>query len=375
MRIAYIYPTIATKGGVERILVDKMNMLAQCVGYEMLLITYNQGDHPVSFPLNPQVRHVDLKVRTHQKYYFKAPRRWWEGFKRRHWLYTRLRRQIKAFSADVLVTTTSDELSLLMRLKGKTPLVVESHGGFEHLIDYPRLTWRHRWDISSRYRLLKHVDAIVALTARDAERWQSDYPRVRTIPNVVHLNPTGTISTGNSRRIIFVGRLAEQKGISELAAIWQQISIKHPGWQLDVYGEGPQSNLLQSLERLCVHTPVDDIFERYVESSILVVTSRWEPFGLVIPEAMSCGLPVVSFEGDGPCSIITDGDDGFLVEKGHIAQFVERVSLLIEDRELRQRMGRQAVQKAQRFSVDLIVSQWKELFESLINSERNVKLV
>ena len=366
MRIAYVYPAIASKGGVERILVDKMNMLAQCVGYEVLLITYNQGDHPFSFPLDPQVHHVDLKVRTHQKYAYKVPRRWWEGMKRRHWLYTRLRRQLNAFCADVLVTTTSGELSLLMRVKGKTPLVVESHGGFGHLIDYPQLTWWHRWDISRRYRLLKHADAIVALTVRDAERWSSDYPQVRTIPNMVHLNPTDTYSMGNSQRLIFVGRLAEQKGISALADIWRQLSVRHPDWQLDVYGEGPQAHLIQSVEHLHVHAPVDDIFERYADASILIVTSKWEPFGLVIPEAMSCGLPVVSFECDGPSCIITDGDDGFLVPKGHLAAFVDRVCQLMEDKELRLRMGRQAVKSAQRYSADLIVAQWKELFESFI---------
>lgn len=369
MKLVYVFPTVAAKGGVERILVDKMNLLSREPDYEVYLLTYNQGDHPISYTLDERVRHMDLDVRTHVKYRYRGLRRLWEGWKRSHWLRQRLQQALIEICPNMLITVTFGEIALLLQLKGTIPLVVESHGGYDHLIDYPRLTWRHRRDICQRYRLLHRVDAIVTLTKLDAERWQKHYPHVCMIPNLVHLNPTGRLSTCEQKRIIFVGRLAEQKGIPELFTMWQIVHQRHPDWSLDVFGDGDDKSLHQ-IEGLHHHASVDNIFPHYIESSLLVVTSRWEPFGLIIPEAMSCGIPVVSFEGDGPCSIITDGVDGFIIKERSIEMFADRVCQLIENQELRKQMGKAAVLSAQRYSAEKIMPQWIKLFESLIDKNR-----
>ena len=364
MKIVYVYPTLASWGGVERILIEKMSLLACEDGYEVFALTYNQGNHPVPFQLDARVHHIDLGVRTHVQYQYQGIRRWIEGWKRRRWLRQRMKQTLREISPDVIVTTTSGELSLLCQQKGDTPLIVESHGGYDHLIDYPSMNWLHRWDIRNRYRLLRKASAIVSLTDSDAQKWQAVYPHVWVIPNVVHLNPANLYSQVDQKRIIFAGRLAEQKGIPELIAMWRIVQQRHPDWQLDIYGEGDRERLQQTAKGLQFFSPVADIFSKYRESSMLVLTSRWEPFGLVIPEAMSCGLPVVSFEGDGPNCIITDGVDGFIVKDRDIKIFADRVCQLIEHPELRQRMGRSAVQSVLRYTAERILPMWKELFES-----------
>ena len=365
MKIVYIYPAIATRGGVERILVDKMNLLACEPDYTVYLLTYNQGEHPVSYVLDKRVRHIDLNVRIYAKYRYRGLHRLWEGWKRNHWLCQRLQRTLSEISPNVLVTTTLAELSVLMLWKGRSPLVVESHGGYDHLIDYPVMNWLHRWDIHRRYRLLRKADAIVSLTESDGQKWRTIYPQVQVIPNVVHLNPTDQYSELNQKRILFVGRLAEQKGIPELIAVWRLIYERHPDWQLDVYGEGELAQICQSVKGMQVFPPVVDICSKYREGSMLILTSRWEPFGLVIPEAMSSGLPVISFEGDGPGEIINDGVDGYIIKDRNIDEFANKVCKLIENVELRQQMGKNAIQKAQRYSVDNIMPMWDELFKSL----------
>ncbi len=368
MKIVYIYPTLATWGGVERILVEKMNLLADYDGYEIHAVTYNQGDHPLSFQLDSRVRHTDLQVRTHAIYRYRGLRRLWEEWKRSRLLSSRLREKLDEIAPDVIVATTNGELTLLCRLKGSTPLVVESHGGYQHLIDYPRLSWRHRHDIRRRYRLLHQADAIVTLTEQDASKWRTDYPQVHVIPNVVHLNPTDRLSTQQQKRIIFVGRLAEQKGIPELMAVWRMTHRRHPDWQLMMFGEGDHDYVRRLADGLQVSPPVKNIFDQYCNCSVLVLTSRWEPFGLVIPEAMSCGLPVVSFEGDGPSNIITDGVDGYLVANRDTGILADRLCQLIEDETLRRRMGEAAVQSAQRYTAANIMPMWKELFETICHS-------
>ena len=101
------------------------------------------------------------------------------------------------------------------------------------------------------------------------------------------------------------------------------------------------------------------------KSSLFFSLPRMESFRLVIDEAMSCGLPFVSFESDGPCSIVTDGYDGFLVKDRNREYFAERVCQLIEDGHLRQKMGKSAIMSAQRFSADHIMQKWSELLDSL----------
>ena len=103
---------------------------------------------------------------------------------------------------------------------------------------------------------------------------------------------------------------------------------------------------------------------------MLLLTSLFEPFGLVLPEAMSCGLPVVSFDCPyGPADIITDGVDGFLIKNRDVQAFADRVCQLIEDKELRVRMGQAAIKSSQRYRADVIMPKWKELFERLCQKE------
>ena len=114
-----------------------------------------------------------------------------------------------------------------------------------------------------------------------------------------------------------------------------------------------------------VHEPISNIFSKYIESSILILTSRYEPFGLVIPEAMSCGIPVVSFEGDGPSSIITEGYDGYVVKNRSVEQMADTICFLIENKSLRKQLGHNAVVTSQRYSIAEIMPKWKSFYAEI----------
>ncbi len=198
-----------------------------------------------------------------------------------------------------------------------------------------------------------------------------DYKSIYVIPNLVNLNTSDKFSTLKEKRVIFIGRNANQKGIPDLLKIWYIVNKKHPDWELDIYGEGfNQPRVQEYINSLNINInikePVSEIHNRYIGSSIFILTSNYEPFGLVIPEAMSCGLPVVSFEGDGPDFIITDNQDGFLIEKGKVNDFAEKVCLLIEKEQLRQQMGNKAILSSKRFEASKIMPLWKTFFESIV---------
>jgi glycosyltransferase involved in cell wall biosynthesis len=118
-----------------------------------------------------------------------------------------------------------------------------------------------------------------------------------------------------------------------------------------------------------LHHPTDDIMHEYLQSSVCVLSSRYEGFSLVILEAMSCGVPVVSFDCPyGPRQIIRDGEDGLLVEYLNPQALADGICRLIEDAELRKHMGQAARQNILRFSKDAVMKQWEELFRNITQS-------
>ncbi len=371
MKILYVYHALAIKGGVERVWIEKMNQLTRLYNYDIYLITYNQGDHKIPFPLDERVKHVDLNVRTHQKYLYYGIKRIWEGFLLHKLLYRRLKESITRIEPDVIVTTTAGEISLLLKIKGDIPIVVESHSGYDHITEPLHKTCVNQCQLFMLKCKLKKVDTIVTLTESDAKKWRMAYKHIYAIPNLVNLNNSGNYSILKEKRVLFIGRNVNQKGIPELLKIWQIVNKNHPDWKLDIYGEGFDQQWIRkyvySLNiNINLNAPVEDIHNLYINSSIFILTSNYEPFGLVIPEAMSCGLPVVSFEGDGPNLIIEDSQDGFIIKDRNINDFADKVCLLIENEQLRKQMGSKAIQSSKRFDASKIMPMWDSFFKLLL---------
>ena len=364
MTLLFITDAFAVWGGMERVLADKMNYLSEFYGYDVVLVTVNQGEHSIPFSLNSQIKHVDLGVRFHQQYEYSGVKRFLIYRKLVANLKDKLRNLLIKISADVIVCAKLDFVGVLNEVRGKTPLIVESHtlcrAGY-----YEKSGLLRRLHVWLFLRQVSKADTVVTLTAGDAIDWRDYNKQVCVIPNVVHLNQSSNFSDCKDKKIIFVGRFFKQKDFDSLLRIWSIVYSQHSDWTLDVYTDGEID-----APGVSVYKPIASIMEKYSNSSILLLTSLFEPFGLVLPEAMSCGLPVVSFDCPyGPADIITDGVDGFLVKNRDINEFANRVCQLIEDKELRVRMGQAAVKSAQRYRADVIMPKWKELFERLCQKE------
>ena len=373
MRIVYVTDALAIWGGLERILVEKVNELAERYDYEMYLLTANQGDHPIPFPLSPKVTCVDLKIQFHKQYHYRGVRRLLKEIELKRLFIHRLREQINEIKPDLIVCVRTEFVRAVSKVKGQIPLVFESHTS-RFADRFIGGNWYSQTKVDIMNYAVHSAQMVVALTDGDAKDWHGINPRVRVIPNMVHLNPTGRCCNYDSKSVIFVGRFSAQKDISSLLKIWQLVLRRHPDWQLQIYGGygEEQEKLLPIIEEMganiIVHEPTQHIFEGYLESSIFLLTSRFEPFGLVIPEAMSCGLPVVAFDCPyGPGDIISDGKDGFLIKDYNITEFAEKVCLLIENPELRRTMGQAGILSSQRYDASLIMPRWKDLFEQLIS--------
>lgn len=374
MKIVYVTDALAICGGIERVITDKMNYLSEQKGHDVWLMTICQGPHIFPFVLNERIRHIDLNVRLNQQYDYNGIARLymrWQLFKK---AVREMQIAIENLRPDVLICVKLDFVNLLYRSKGSIPLVVESHTicGAEFI---EGASLFHRLHLCAEKRYMRNVEAIVALTEKDANDWLKINSNVYVIPNIVHLNENSTYSNCLSKTVIYAGRLSKQKNIGELLDIWERTFFKNRDWRLHFYGDVGDiekeifDRLLSASEYgVIVHKPIkDNMIEEYKNHSILVLTSRFEPFGLVLPEAMSCGLPVVSYDSPyGPASIISDGIDGFLIKNNDKDTFVERLCQLMENEQLRLKMGKNAITSSLRYTKDAVMPMWKQLFEKLV---------
>lgn len=368
MRILYVCRSLAYWGGIERILVDKMNHLVTMYGYEVFMLTTDQGDHPVPYQLEEKVCLEDLDIRLHQQYRYHGIKKLYVAQRKERLFSLCLSNRLQSIKPDVIVCTTANytDINVISRLKGNIPLIVESHSIFRHTFGQKGL--RNRYADYMYCRGLSKSQMIVALTEGDADEWRKEFPDVCVIPNMVHLNKDEVASL-DQKRVIWVGRFDYQKRPMEILRIWKEVYPQFPDWHLDLYGEGELQEELEEKARLLnmnahVHRPTAQIFNAFRQSSVLVSTSLFEPFGLVIPEAMSCGLPVIAYDCPyGPSAIIKDGQDGFLIGNNDVQAFANSLCLLMKDLTMRQKMGHAAIASSSRYAAERIMPKWKSLFE------------
>ena len=374
MRILYITDALAVWGGIERVLCDKANYLVAHYGYDVHIVTTDQGDHPIPYPFDERVHIRDLNIRSHHQYRYRGLKRLIKYFELNRLFLKRLKEAISEIKPDVIVCIRIESINTIVKAKGNIPLICESHSMF-YAYRYEKASFWYRLRLRLSRRNMRKADCIVALTEGDANDWRQVNKDVCVIPNVVHLNETGRYSDLSSKVVLFVGRFSEQKDVWSLLEIWKLVHKQHPDWELHAYGEGElKEDFIKAIDKndigIRVFPPTPDIFEKYLNSSMLIMTSLYEPFGLVLPEAMSCGIPVIAFNCPyGPADIVTDGKDGYLIDNRNIQSFADKVILLMRDKQQRCQIGRFAAQSAMRYHPERIMIQWQKLFPSHVKND------
>lgn len=362
MKVVYIIHGLYNSGGMERILTEKANALAIDYGYDVTIVTSEQKGRAPFFPLDSRVKVVDLGVNYHLPKFHK-----------------RLEKLLMELRPDVTVSYCGGEVHKLTGIKDGSAKIAELH--FSHKRYYFRKGKGliHNLVAKVKTRRLERasakMDAFVVLTRRDMLTWAPYTPNACQIYNFVEI-PQGLPSSLENKHCISVGRLTPSKNFPELIQVWALVSERHPDWILDIYGRGGQKKKLQKqidaaglTGKVLLHDPVSDIWAKLRESSCFLFTSLNEGMPLALVEAAGAGLPCVSYDIDcGPSEIIEEGVTGYLVSPHDVSTFAQRVCTLIEDEELRKRMGKAAVGICGRFKKENIMPMWKELFENTANS-------
>lgn len=374
--IAYIYSQLTINGGTDRILTDKANYLAEH-GYEITIITESQMEKPFVYPLSPKVKLIDIGLDYDKQYNHNIIYRCILFVTYSYFYKKRLSRVLNEIRPDIVVSLMGRSLDFITQIKDGSIKLGEAHTTKNHLRSLHLLEQKNVfYKFLAKYIKRKQINnvqklsALVLLTPEDAKDWGIE-TKTYIIPNFVKSIPKETANLKN-KKVIMVGRYNDAKGYEYLVEAWKIVHQKHPDWSLNIYGSG---ELHDNVERwildsnlqdtMIMHEPTNDIMQKYLESSICIVSSVYEGFSMTILEAMACGVPCVSFDCPyGPHNIIKDGEDGILVEYLNSQALGNNICNLIENEELRIRLGHNARVNVQRFSEDIIMKKWIELFNS-----------
>ena len=376
LKIVYVTPALYMAGGVERVLTLKANYFAEHFGYDITIILTEGKGKPFFYPLSPKINVINLDIHFEELWTCSFLKKIWVYLKKQRLFKKALTAELMRIRPDITVSLLRREINFINDIKDGSRKIGELHVNRANYRNFntqnvgvvKRLFakfWSH-----NLVAHLRCLDKLVVLTEKDREAWV-ELNNVVAIPDPLSLYPIG-ISPLTEKRVVAVARYSHEKGIDLLLKAWSIVEKRVSDWRLDVYGDGnrtPYNQLIEDLHidnsRCVLHGRTDNVEAEYVNSSIFVLSSRFEGFGMVLTEAMACGLPVVSFDCPwGPRSIITDGDDGLLVENGNVEALAGSLTRLMDDADLLQRMAVRGVKNVQRFSVDYIAECWKELFES-----------
>jgi glycosyltransferase involved in cell wall biosynthesis len=382
MKIVYLYTQLTISGGADRVLTDKANYLAEH-GYNITIITESQMGRPIVFPLSPKVKMVDMGIDFNKQYEYNFLLRSVIYLKCIQQYKIRLKELLKKLKPDIVITLMGRSLDFITSINDDSIKIGEAHTTKAHLRSYHLLEARGGlYKILAKQLRKKQIanasklSALVLLTPQDADDWKG-VTKTYVIANAMHYMPHEN-STLTNKQAIMVGRYNDAKGYEFIVEAWSIVHQKHPDWKLNIYGSGELHDDVERWikereleETMIMHEPTNQITQKYLESSICVMSSRYEGFPLVIMEAMACGVPCVSFDSPfGPRNIIKDGEDGILVDYLNSQALAENICKVIEDEQLRKRLGEKAKQNIQRFSQDAIMKQWTDLFDSLLNTQK-----
>ena len=399
-KIVFCTPALYSTGGVERVVSYKASYFAEQLGYDVTIIVTEGKGRACYFLLSDNVKVINFELGFEEL--------WKASFLKKVYLYLTKQRQYKRLLKDELMRIRPDitismlrrEINFLMDIPDGSKKIGELHVNRANYRNFEANDSNGLKRLFARYWMksllgkLRRLDQLVVLTDKSKASWP-ELSNVTVIPDPITIEVKSeergvrreeggesNDSRGKcTKRVVTIGRYAYQKGYDLLLQAWAEASrIRElencEEWTLDIFGQGDQTDYRELMAELGIDAnrchlngPVEDVVSAYLDSSIFVLSSRFEGFGMVLVEAMAYGLPVVSFDCPaGPDEIITDGVDGLLVPAGDVHALAEKLMALMSDENLRRRLGQQALLTAQRYDMTTLAGQWTALFEKVIKN-------
>lgn len=358
-------------GGIERAITDLANNLVDT--YDVTIVsTYKLYDKPVNklnknvkveylTELKPNAKEFKealkkLKLITLTKETFKA-------IKVLHLKKKLMIDYIKNCSSDVIISTRDIHNSWLGKHGNKKSLKI----GWEHNHHHGNMNYA-----SKIVNSVKELDYLV-LVSKDLTNFYKEKTNTKCvyIPNMIERS--NVKSNLKEKNIISIGRLSQEKGYLDLIDVFYMINKKHPDWTLNLVGDGNQKELIlqkikekQLEDKVIMHGYLigKEKEELLKKSSIYLMSSFTESFGIVLLEAFSCGIPCVAFDSaEGAREIIENNKNGYLIKDRNKEEMRDKVSRLIDDYNKRSEMGKQALETSYEFENVKVMKKWLNIIK------------
>jgi glycosyltransferase involved in cell wall biosynthesis len=354
-----------TAGGAERVLVTMANHWV-AEGRPVSLITMSTVERDF-YALDPRVRRVALGVQSASRHVGDAvinnAGRWW-----------RLRKAILGSPGSVVISF-GESVSVLCLIAaigtGRGVVACERNDPRQHSIG-------RAWGLARRIAYRRAARVVVQTDG--VRSWAVTIVRpsgVVVIPNPApsECPPASPDGEGGRLSVIGAGRLVDQKGFDTLVRAFAQVAPNEPAWDLVIVGDGPLRDPLLSLahelgisDRLSLPGVVPDLAHRMAGGGLFVLSSRYEGFPNVLLEAMSCGMAVIATDcPSGPSEIVRDGHDGILVPVDDVPEMGRAMARLMGDARERVRLGNNAVEVRERFSMASVMSRWDQVIDAVFD--------
>lgn len=381
MKIVYCIPALYNSGGMERVLTQKVNYLADHAECDVSIITTCQNGRKPFYPLSKQVSTLDIGIDYEEIIRLPIHKRISSRIKARKIHRHKLEKILHEIKPDITVSMFTHEMSFLPDIKDGSKKILELHFSKNFRNLDAKSNNRSKLlrvinsilDRSDR-KAIKKYDKFVVLSHRDAQDWGKSYRNLTVISNPTAFK-VEDIRLSDNKKILAVGRLCPQKGFDMLIEAWNLIpeNIRRE-WHLDIIGNGPDKQLLlkkiESLgldESISLRPPTDSIHTEYSSHSIFCFPSRYEGFPLSLMEAMSFGCAPVAFDCPcGPSELIPDDKTGYLIPLEDKRMFADKLQFLMTHSEDCKRIGINAARYIQdNFSENAIMQSWLKLFNSI----------
>lgn len=371
-------------GGIEKSVVSLANEL--CKKYDVeIAVCYNLYDKCV-FDLDKRVKvnylnskeiipnHKELREALHSFNIFKIIKQSFFASKVLRARKRSVTNYIKNCSSDVIISTRD---------------IFNSWTGKYAKEGIIKIAWEHNhFHGNMKYAKkivdsVSNIDTLVLVTneLNDFYNKELKNKKCRTIciPNCIESIPKD-VSKLNDKRFISVGRLSPEKGYMDLLKVFQMFDSKHPGWVLDIIGDGSEVDSLKEYistnhleDKITLHgfQGKDYIEKIMMKSSIYLMTSHTESFGIVLIEAMSYGIPCIAMDSaEGARDIIINDKNGYLIKDRNFESMIQMMEKLADNNELRNKMGKNARESISKYTSDVIGEKWIDLIEKSGANER-----
>ena len=388
MKICFITDTIFMHGGVARVTTNISNFL-QGYGYQVDIINTLICDEKKVYELDNRIRVINHSINVNKLNKFLGNIIYFAGVEETN-IGGKLNCKIRNYSNEIkqlIKLLNENEYDVVIGVHYKYTMLLASisdkiiaktiswqHNSYEAYVGTKRnYLWRKKG--AFKYALSK-IDLNFVLTESDKKKY-NDYFDANTIvmnnPNSFNNNK---ISKLVNKKFIAVGRLVEQKGFDILIEAFGEFSKYNDDWTLDIIGEGDLKESLQAqihkneLEgRVRIKPFTENIKREYTDSTVFVLSSRYEGWGLVWIEAMLSGLPIVCFNLNACKEVIGKEDVGIIVDYINSEDLARGMLSIISDNERLNIRSKNAIKLAKKFSIENIGQKWVDCIGGLLKDE------